>query len=238
MALESRNENYNEELQLKDYLEATERLHELKPDDIRRLLERAEAMMLEVSTPDGKDRYVRFIQAAKISLASEFSHTHDSRSSIQVEDTYEITFAGEKRILQTTVDESHQWSDLTQLDIPIGQIDIAQSKAFTIFATAENQQFFINVRLFHVIEKPDKIEKKYLYIADRYVAPKLRGNAIGGQLLHIADTIAKINNCELIFGNLISEDPQDIGILKKGHEKAGYEIVGKDHKTIAIKKIK
>lgn len=75
-----------------------------------------------------------------------------------------------------------------------------------------------------------------MYIADRYVIQKLRGKKIGEKLLKIADDVARANDCELIFANLIAEDSENLEKLKKGHEKEGYKIVERDGKTIAIKK--
>lgn len=89
--------------------------------------------------------------------------------------------------------------------------------------------------MFKTIQNDTDKNEQYLYIADRYIEPALRGNKLGDQLLKIADIIARENNCKTIFATLIPEDENDKELLKKGHEKNGY-VIAEDGIT-AIKNI-
>jgi len=236
MKLESGHERNHEEPRLADYLEAPDKLQELDPIEIQDLLEKAEAMAREIPTGDGKAKYLRFIQAAKVRTLKGASLVRQS-NNIQINDEYDVMIAGGKITLQTTAGEILSFSDLANIGLRSAEIDYNQSSAFSIGITEKDQQCWINLRLFKVLKKGESAERKYLYIADRYVIPQLRGNKIGEQLLKIADEIAQANNCELIFATLVPENFIDLEQLKRGHEKSKYKITTKDGKVIAIKKL-
>ncbi len=237
MGLDSRHEEYREEPKLKDYIDTPERLQELDSAEKQQLLEKAEAMVIEIPTGDGKDKYLRFIQAITTSLLSDSSFVRDLYT-ININNEYDITIADDRINLKTKVGKITNFSDLVNIGLPTIKINYLKSKAFSICITEKDQQCWINLKLFRVIQGEESSEKKYLYIADRFVSPKLRGKSIGEQLLKIANAVAQANNCELIFATLIPEDLENKEKLEAGHKKAGYEITEKDGKVFAIKKIK
>lgn len=103
------------------------------------------------------------------------------------------------------------------------ELDRERSQAYLCCITSEEQSFWVNMQFFRIVLR-DGREGNFLYIGDRYVAPDLRGNGIGDQLLQIADSVGVANGCNVICAKLIPEDPGDMELLKRGHEKAGYEV--------------
>ncbi|KKQ80604.1 MAG: hypothetical protein UT02_C0005G0015 [Parcubacteria group bacterium GW2011_GWC2_38_7] len=236
MGFESWKETPKEEPKLEDYLDNPEKLKELSQEEIERLLDQAQAMLFEMEPGPMKNKYRCFIQIIKGILLTSTSFVRDD-SSVQVASSYEIKIGETKARLETKVGKSRSFNDLGLVGVQSLGIDRQQSVAFTINITEKAQQCWINLRLFKVVQRGEETEKRYLYIADRYVVPTIRGTKVGEQLLQIATEIAKANNCELIFATLIPEDFENKSKLEAGHKKAGYEVSENDGRVMAIKKL-
>ncbi|KKR07714.1 MAG: hypothetical protein UT32_C0007G0002 [Parcubacteria group bacterium GW2011_GWC2_39_14] len=237
MRFESWGERREEEPKLEDYLDNSEKLKELSQSEIERLLDKAQSMLIEMEPGPMKNKYRRFIQIIKGILLTSTSFGSDS-SSIQVADSYKIMIGDTRTSLEAKVGESRSFSDLGNIEVQTLGIDRQKSAAFTINITEKTHQCWINLRLFKVVQRGASDEKRYLYIADRYVVPTIRGGKVGEQLLKIAADIAEANDCELIFATLIPEDSENKEKLEAGHKKAGYVVSEKDGKVTATKTLK
>jgi hypothetical protein len=114
-------------------------------------------------------------------------------------------------------------------------IDYTNSDVHRIAVEGNRKQCEINMKLYRVRYLNDT-QKNYLYISERYVIPKLRGNKIGEQLLKIADDIASLNDCVSITTLLDPEYEENAELLEQGHKKLGYGTYrDSDGETIAIK---
>jgi GNAT superfamily N-acetyltransferase len=158
--------------------------------------------------------------------------------SLIVDDEYRIRVDGQIQALETRLGKINNYSELITVGVKLLDVDLAKSTAYRINLTGEDQRYFINLKLFKIYNKKDGSSANYLYIADRYVRPDLRGKKIGEQLLGIADSVARANDCSLVFGKLIAEEPAETELLKQGHAKVGYTIdERKDGEIIASKEI-
>lgn len=227
---------HEKEPELEDYLDNPEKLKELSQSMIEHLLDQAQARLLEMEPGPRKNKYRRFIQIIKGILLTSTSFGSDD-STVQVADTYKIMIAGTRTSLESRVGESHSFSDLGNIGITTTGIDRQKSTAFAINITEKTHQCWINLRLFKTVQRGAETEKRYLYIADRYVIPSIRGGKVGEQLLKIAADIAQANDCELIFATLIPEDSENKEKLEDGHKKAGYEVSEKSGRVTAVKKL-
>ena len=236
MGFESWHETTRKEPKLEDYLDNPEKLKELSKSEIERLLDQAQARLFEMEPGPRKNKYRRFIQILKGILLTSTSFGQDE-STIQVAENYQITIAGSRTSLESKVGTSRSFSDLGNIGVETMGIDRQESAAFTINITEKDHQCWINLRLFKVVPRGETAGKNYLYIADRYAVPSIRGGKVGEQLLKIAADIAQANDCELIFATLIPEDFENKEKLEAGHKKDGYEVSEKAGRATAVKKL-
>lgn len=139
--------------------------------------------------------------------------------------------------MRSRAQEISNYHDLGHLDIDLLRLDRDKSQAHLLLITESKQRLWINLKLFKIVSR-DGASENLLYIADRYVAPSLRGNKLGDQLLKIAENIARANGCSRIFAQLVPEEASNLALLEEGMQKAGFIThSGRKGETLAEKQL-
>lgn len=210
-----------------------ENLMELSPSLRQELLEKAKNMLLEVH-PSDQSSLRSFIQIVQTSFMHDLA-IFNNPEVLHISPEYEVTIEDQVAQMNTKVSQNYDFTDLQAIGLNTVSINQKNSFSFLICITSTERNFWINLKLFSVVGNSSDERHRYLYIADRYVEPALRGKALGDQLLKIADGVAQDNNCEEIFATLVPEDEDNQLLLQKGHEKNGYHFL--EGGRTAVKKL-
>jgi len=158
-------------------------------------------------------------------------------AGVIISDEYDLHSQNGDFVLTSRVARLSAYSELGHVGVELLNIDHANSSAYLLCVTEDQKRCFINMKLFKPTMK-DGTTKNVLYIADRYVGRNLRGKGLGDQLLTVAENIARANGCTGIFAQLVPENPNDLGRLEEGMNKAGFSIhAGKRGEVIAEKEV-
>ncbi|MFA5954226.1 MAG: GNAT family N-acetyltransferase [Patescibacteria group bacterium] len=213
-------------------------LENLNEGEGTKLIELLEAKVAEVEPGPLKNRYRQLLQEALRGLGDRRLIGDSGKTKPFIQEEYRLRLSGKNLALQARANEISNYSDAISIDNAISAttIDYEKSIAHLVNIGSENHHCFINLKIFNLVLK-DGSRKKYLYIADRYVAPPLQGQGAGKQLLLIAERVAKDNACSLIFSRLVPEDPTDLGRLVASTEKLGYQTREDSGFVLSTKKV-
>jgi len=224
------------EVSLRNLLEGETSIEHLSDRERGVLIEKAQGMIIEAD-PAIKPKYQNLLQRLRLAGGHDSKYVASHDPSVVISDEYRIRSKDKDLSLGVRAERISNYSELAHLGINLDNLDRGKSSAYLLCATESEQRCWINMKLYRVVAR-DGSKENFLYIADRYVAPNLRGQKLGDQLLEVADNIAKANRCVKVFAQLIPEDPKDVDVLGKGMQKAGFVVSkGEGGGTLAEKQI-
>lgn len=112
--------------------------------------------------------------------------------------------------------------------------DYDESISYDLWISNKDNSIYTNIKVFFT--KINGVEKRYVYIADRYVSINDRGKGYWKILLQIVDDIASKVNADEIIWVLIPEDSENMDKLKQWHINYWYDIEEINNRTITRKK--
>lgn len=214
--------------------ESAERVIEnLTTEQLTSLINRVLYLIIEVD-PSLKNYYQRLANYLIGFLTAKIAGDDPDPPVFKEEFTFN-TRTGQ-HIMRTIIGRTGNLPHLCQvMGLDPSNVDQSKLRIYSFNIASEDGSFHINLQLFKdVIYEGRRVN--YLYIADRYASSGNRGDGIGDGLLNVANSIAVANNCSAICAQLIPENPDDMDLLKRGHEKVGYQITTRPNSgVIAIK---
>ena len=243
-------ERFGENREVFDPREALERLlsdyteiQNFDTHELQAMLDLARAMLIEVD-PAYKHKYK--------ALISLLTHAIDSSVPLLagpaagrnlgfiLDDEYRISAEGKSIDLKAyhiirkgyaNISHPVYWNLLKR-----DQINRADSNSVSCFISTPDQSLNLVIYIYD-IALTDGSRKRILYITDRTVAPALRGHGYGKALAELAENIARMNQCSIIFSILVPEGFMDPPRFRKGKEEAGYTVTMSQQGTVAVKEL-
>ena len=194
----------------------------------------------EINMYNGDEKYIQLLKeltaySDRNKISYTFSNQADETGGV-IAEGHALNVRGENVPLKMTgiyksriIDKAYLLDEFNTEDI-----DYGKSKAWMVFLKDEEQRFSFNCKVMHIVDREGE-EKRVLYILERYIDKDYRSEGIGNQILDIADKMAMQNGCSFIYGQLVSEDLEDMDKLKQGHEKNGYSHYKRDNHVMTKK---
>lgn len=209
------------------------RIDKLSKEECAKIIELANARILEISEPALRAKY-RAIAQRVLQQYVKTNNNGGKGRRINIDDSYPIRTANGTVAMRVNTCEVRSFDKASLIGVDQLQIVRHESCGYLCTITDPEKRFWINLKFF-IIKQEDGTELRLLYIMDWYVSKAHRGQGIGGQLQQLVQKIGNNNNCTTIFGVLVPEDKEDLDRLKKTKENMGYQISEADGLVIAQK---